>query len=247
MSLRIVLLACCLFILGAWQTAPIETGETRTITLNGETPTLITFEASAGDVVTLTLTSEDDDPLADPVLAVRNPQNRQIAYNDNHFTLNPDLRSTDAVIEALWLKMDGEYTIFVDTYGGIYAGDVVLTLESDDVFDIRIDSTDDATIITGMIPAGTPYHYTFSAAADDTITVTLRDTSGTLDPILTLMDADGEIIAQNDDHAGDDLTLNAFDSQLRNTILPNAGEYTLIVRDFLGMSGAFEMTIVRMP
>ncbi|PJF23045.1 MAG: hypothetical protein CUN56_02885 [Phototrophicales bacterium] len=238
---------CCLFVLVGWQSVPdtqyIRIGESQIITLNGETPSQVWFTASAGDVLTIILTSQDNDPLANPVLAVQDANNQQLAYNNNHFTNDPDLRPTDAVIQALWIKADGEYRIIANTYGGIYAGDVVLTLMRDDLFDITITTSDTQTVITGDLPASTPYHYPFSARAGDVISVTLRDTSGTLDPILTLVDANGQVIAQNDDHAGDDLTLNVFDSKLHQVILPHTNEYTLIVRDFLGMSGTFEMVI----
>lgn len=233
-----MLIGLCILLLSAWR---IED----TISLDGENASFITFEASAGDVVTLTLTSDDDDPLANPVLAVLNPQNRLIAYNDNHFTNDPNLRATDSVIENLQLKQDGTYTVYVNTYGGIYAGDVRLTIETVDLFQITLDDADGMTTITGNLPASTPYHYTFDAVADDVLTITLRDVSGTLDPILAVMDADGNMLFQNDDHAGSDLTLNVFDAQLRDIVIPADGEYIIIARDFMGMSGEFALSIQR--
>ena len=75
-----------------------------------------------------------------------------------------------------------------------------------------------------------------------TLTASARDTSGTLDPVLRLFDADMNLLALNDDHGSGDLTLNVLDAKLAE-IGAGVGQYQLQVSDFSGAAGTVELTI----
>jgi len=70
----------------------------------------------------------------------------------------------------------------------------------------------------------------FGFEAGDTVLIIARATSGDLDTVLTLQDADGNVVAENDDFNPD-----TYDSALAYTI-PESGSYTLILESFEGES-----------
>lgn len=226
-------------------TIPLD--EPTTVTLDGEAAALFSFEAVAGTALTITARhdqSQPDDPLNDPVLAIRHAA-FMLAYNHRHGTDDPDLAPQDARIGAFVPRVDGVYTLYVNTYGGIYAGDITVTLTTVDRFALTVDEGDDLTTITGTLPRGESYEYVFDGRAGDTLTITARSVGRAIDPVLYLHDDDGELVAWNDDHGGfDDLTLDVFDAQIRGVVLPRDGAYVVTVADFLGRGGAFALTII---
>jgi hypothetical protein len=232
---------------------PLVLGEARQITLSGEGPTLLVYTATAGEVVTMTARSLDkqaeDDPndyRRDTVIDVLNPEGRRIAYNNDHQTEDPDLLEHDSVISKLVLREEGDYVIRVNTYGGVFDSDVEVLIKRDDLFDLDVqDEEDGALILTGSLPRWSVFRYTIPAVAGETLTITARDTSRTLDPILRLFDSDDELIAMNDDHGSQDLTLDVLDSRLLDVEIPADGDYTIQLTDFLGGEGKFEIRVER--
>ena len=78
------------------------------------------------------------------------------------------------------------------------------------------------------------------------MTILVRDTSNTFDPVVTLLDPDGFIVDQNDQHVGDYPGLDENDSAIEQTYIPSSGNYTVQVGDFFEENGgSFEMTIIR--
>ena len=229
----------------------MQADETRVVTLDGENPTLLIYEAIApGDVITVSGRSleADAEPPAvrDVILAVLDADGEQLAYNDNHNSDRDDLAPADALIERLLLPEAGTYTIRVDTYGGIFAGEVEVTLTAADLYDATFDEDADGNLtITATLPRDSRYTYTFEAAAGDILTVTVQDTGLTLDPRLMLIDADGTVVASNDDHTSGDLTLDLLDAQITDFSVEVTGRYTVIITDFLGRAGAFDLTLAR--
>jgi hypothetical protein len=216
----------------------------RAVTLDGDNAAILQFIGTAGETIRLTVTHDPDapeDPLNDPVVAVFAPGWRPLAYNDDNNT--EDLAPQDAHIASLTLPQDGLYIVYVNTYGGIYAGTLTVTLDVLDLFDLRVDDdTDDLTVLRLTLPPERTFTYNFATQAGETITLTAQDAGRTLDPVLRVVDADGRVVAMNDDHPGDDLTLDAFDAQLRDLTLP-PDEYTLQIADFLGQAGELIVTI----
>lgn len=82
---------------------------------------------------------------------------------------------------------------------------------------------------------GEPLSYTFSASTGDFVTISLA--SENFDAYLTLNDADGNLVAEDDD-SGD------FFNALLSTVLPADGEYTIVVSAAFGeANGAFVLRL----
>ena len=82
---------------------------------------------------------------------------------------------------------------------------------------------------------GEPLSYTFSASAGDFMTISLA--SENFDAYLTLNDADGNLVAEDDD-SGD------FFNALLSTVIPADGEYTIVVSAAFGQgNGAFVLRL----
>lgn len=230
---------------------PIAIGETLAVTLSGEGFSLFTHQAEGGEVVTITVRSlhelAQDEPeyVRDTVVDVLNPRGKRLAYNDDHRTDRTDLLPSDSVIEKLLLDEPGMYTIRVNTYGGIFATEVEITLEAADLFDAIVQETDDGIVMTATLPRYLVYSYAFSASAGDVLTITARDLMQTLDPILRLFDSDGNELAVNDDHGTSDTALDVFDARLGDFVVPADGVYRITVSDFRGRAGRFELVITK--
>jgi hypothetical protein len=139
-------------------------------------------------------------------------------------------------LENLLLDMPGDYVIRVQAFNGAQTGavDVLLTTRP------------------RLLPCE-PGEYTLAAQtvttcqleleAGDRLTLTVRDTSGTLDPVLRLYDADRHLVALNDDHATFSTTLNVFDAALFDYQVTVTGRYDVQISDFSGAAGAFELSL----
>ena len=77
----------------------------------------------------------------------------------------------------------------------------------------------------------TPVVLSYEAMDAETVTITARslEPEGVLDPMLTLYDASGTVIASNDDHENPSSNLTLFDAQIDGAALPAAGTYTIEV------------------
>lgn len=214
--------------------------------LDGESPTILHYQVDSPQVVTITVESvqpPDDDPLNDPVVTVITPGGEWLAYNNDHTTDRDDLHTSDAALTDLLLPEAGRYTLRANTYGGIYEGEVAVTVTPGDRYGAEIDRDDDVTQVSARLPQNVPYDYTFQANAGARVTLTARDTGSTLDPLVTLYGPDGDPLAQNDDHASDDLSLDVFDAQLAEVELPADSTYRVRVADILGRAGTFQLTV----
>ncbi len=87
--------------------------------------------------------------------------------------------------------------------------------------------------------------WAFDGAAGDIVTITMVATGGSLDPLLYLLDASGNVLASNDD--ADDTSVGSFNSQIASFILPATGTYTIQAtrfgEEFGGTTGTYELTI----
>jgi hypothetical protein len=115
---------------------------------------------------------------------------------------------------------------------------------------VRAQDASDATPITfgatmrGTLHNGTPRRlYTLDALRGEYISIALRAVSGTLDPVLTIIDATGKPLLIRDDSAGE---INAIVNTVR---MPANMRYTIVVGRFayaLGStSGDYELRVER--
>lgn len=222
----------------AQETIPI--GEIITITVTADTPARLQFDAEIGLYYRITTQALTDE--FDSVVALIAPDEVQVAYADDYI-LEDGTLSRDAQIERFAAIYDAPYTIRVDSFNGVTEGDVEVLVEVIDPFDLETD-VDDAIItltVTAEEHAVISLPQTFDAGIVQTITV--RDASGNLDPILRLKNVDGELLAHNDDHTTADTTLSPFDARVSNFTVPEDGEYIIEVVDFIGNAGKFVIQI----
>lgn len=97
--------------------------------------------------------------------------------------------------------------------------------------------------VNGTITNEQPYQaYSFQAAANDLVTVTMAAQSGSLDTFLVLLDVNGNTIRFNDD-----LGAGFTDASLSNVLLPSAGTYTILAtrygKELGGTEGDYVLTI----
>ena len=93
---------------------------------------------------------------------------------------------------------------------------------------VEVTSIDESIDFGETVPIdmayGTVARLTFSGDAGQQVTLTARDSLGEgVDPLLVLLDVDGNPIAGNDDGGGE------FDSLINNFELPESGTYTAVV------------------
>ncbi|MBK8026300.1 MAG: PPC domain-containing protein [Chloroflexi bacterium] len=88
--------------------------------------------------------------------------------------------------------------------------------------------------------------YLFTASAGDVFNIAMNTTSGTLDPLLYVMNAAGTAIAENDDAVAGENT-NAL---VANLALPADGQYIIIATHFGGRyggtTGTYTLTLTRL-
>lgn len=226
--------------------------------MSGDGPANYTFEGSAGDRITIELTSAD----FDPAVVLFNPSEDQIAFND-------DAAGLDSRISSFELPDDGTYTIIVDGYRGMSGrrqleGSFALTLESDHVSAAPerqatpVPETATPIPVTATPapadptpPAAQPPHgetigygqtiegaltedaqqvmYHFDGEAGDVIRISV--VSPEFDALLRLIGPDGVELAFDDDSGGD---LNPMIDFFR---LPETGLYVVIVDGYRGVNG----------
>jgi len=109
---------------------------------------------------------------------------------------------------------------------------------------LRLDAQADNTL-TRFVPRsgeidGEPQTFQFTGNTGEPLSFVVEATSGNLDPVLTLRDRSGQIIASNDDYNYPD----SRDALLEAVTIPEFGTYTLSVSAFGNTRGEFEVTLL---
>lgn len=228
---------------------PINYGDTVTGRIEGDVfQRVYRFNAQAGDVVTIEMNSLSGD--LDPYLSLRDREDDELANNDDINTTTRDAR-----IEAFTIPENGPYEIFATRFSadlGTTQGEFQLTLSVET-------STEPTPVIsgggeiaygetvTGQIQ-GDVYEtlFTFQGQEGDVVNIQHNATSGDLDPVLLLLNSQGDEVASSDDDEQTAGTLNSF---IREFPLPADDTYTIVATRFnqeLGSTtGTFELTLER--
>jgi hypothetical protein len=204
----------------------LVTGDVIAGSLSDATPNAAyTFEALAGDVVTIELSSAD----FDPYLTLLNADDEELAYDDD------SAGELNSLILGFVIPDDGTYTVLVESYGHISSGSATpgsytLALSADEPVVSPPPDDDDVMLMIGDEVAGTltddvPYaEYSVFAFANDVVTITL--VSDDFDAYLVLLDEAGNELAANDDGAG------GLDAGIISFIIPEDGVYTVVAQSF---------------
>lgn len=111
--------------------ATLAYGESVTGTLEaGNTEDTWAFEASAGDVVTITMSAADDSSSLDTQIYLRDPAGEELAFNDDHFGAE-GLGIFDSQIADFEIPADGEYRIVATWLTETRDGDYKLSVVAD--------------------------------------------------------------------------------------------------------------------
>jgi hypothetical protein len=153
------------------------------------------------------------------------------------------LIDVSAEIANVVLPTTGLYSIYVDSFNGVQAGAVEVTIRESDRFNMVVETGDAGEVISFTLPEDTVFTYPFTVEGGDNYTITAYDGTGQLDPYLRIVDSRGNVITTNDDHNSPDLTLNIFDARITAWQVPSDDTYTLEVMDFLGQSGQMTLEI----
>ncbi len=200
---------------------------------------------TAAEAQTINVTARSVTPGAiDTTLQVLTADNDNLGFNDDHETRRDDLSNRDSVLEDVELPDAGVYIIRVTSFTGASTGSVEVTLEVSERGGIG--EISEPVVVNERLRSNRTFETTFEGNEGDVVTITVRDLpddDADIDPLVTLLDEDGEVLAENDDHENRDTTLDLFDARIENFILPSDGTYTIEVDDYFGDPGEFELTI----
>lgn len=208
---------------------PIQYGDSiRGRITDPEQGILYSFEARRGDVINITLSSQNTD-----VYLRLGDENGNILAEDDDISDS----NLNASIQYVVLE-DGTYIVVALAYD---PGSYVLELEKpggggggstqDEVTEISY-----GDVVSGeAIDIDTPVVYTFTGKAGETVSVAV--VSDAVDTYVVLADAEGNTIVENDDVSSDNL--NSY----VETVLPANGDYLIGV--FAYEAGPFDLELIQ--
>lgn len=211
-------------------------GDTVVNTISDSQPEVYyTFRAVRGDIISLTMLTNSG--TLDPYLRIVNGARRILAENDDFEGVNT-ARILDYIVED-----DGQYLIIATRYGfagGKTAGSFFLTLERSDDSGAGNSPRVAIRLLPGQAVEGeiiadrSLIYYSFEARRDDVISLRMSRVSGTLDPLLDLLDAGLNTLISNDD-IEEGVNRDSLIGQFR---IPSDGLYYVAATRFEREAGA---------
>jgi hypothetical protein len=189
-----------------------------------------TFSGSSGDVATILMEAISSG--LDPYLDLLDPYGDVVASDDDSAG-----KGNSEIIYRL--RRSGTYTIVAGSYGGDSAGSFELSLNGTGGStascggNIRSGRTVDGEISS----PGQDCRYTFSGSSGNMVTIRLEALSSGLDPYLDLLDPYGDVVASDDDSAGNHNSEIIYRLRRRGTYTIVAGSYGG------GSTGSFELSL----
>lgn len=219
---------------------PIAPDVPQTVLLEaGGGPVNFVYEVTEPQIVTITASAVDvnAEPPLDITLEILLDETR-LAFNDDHLTDADGLQTGDALIAGLRLLEPGMITLRVNSFSGAQSGEARLTVES---APLLAECPSDTQVIT--LDRSRVFSCTLELTVADSVTITARDVSGGLDPVLVLANSEGEQVIFNDDHGTLDFSLNTLDARIADHQPVAAGTYTLTLHDFNGWPGKVDLIL----
>jgi hypothetical protein len=206
----------------------------------GGGPYLFTFEAQAGDVITLTMVAGAGNAI-DPVLVLIGPDGKPIARNDD--SLDANFGPTNARLVNFPIPKTGTYTIQAERHAVEIDGEFTLTLRANRArsaaVNIELGQTSRGEITTSNVRAS----YQFRASQGDLISIAVESVVGSrLAPYVMLLNSGGERLASSDPDASGEKS-----ASIARYLITNDGQYTIAVtrigEERGTSSGPFSMTL----
>lgn len=208
-------------------------------------PAVAYFEGVAGQVVTVAAHAPNPTEMLDLVLEVMTPSGERLAYNDDWAGERTDISApegwemltpTDSAIVRVILPESGDYAVRVNTFNGEGVGQALVMLSAEFVRGLSIGATRTVGLHRAEIVS-----FALDLTAGQQVIITAAHPRGRLDPVLEVKSPTGEFIAVNDDYLA-----GSLDAQVMLTA-PVDGMYGVQLRDFLGRTGLFYLTVVDAP
>lgn len=156
------------------------------------------------------------------------------------FTENSPIDFTERYLTSF--SIDPATGVVSPSDGGILGGSDTLPWQGDLASAVAVAPGD--TRVGSITPDDKFDLYTFEGEAGEVVTVSMSQTSGTLDTLLFLMDPNGIELVQNDDS-------NDSTNSLINVTLPQDGTYTIIAThfgaQFGGTIGGYNLSFSSIP
>jgi len=213
--------------------------------LNDETfRQVYTFEGHTNEVISISMSRIEGN--LDPYLLLTDERGTILALSDDNGS------GMNAQIASKRIPADGTYVIIATRFGqehGSTMGSYTLLLEY-----VGIEAGDTSIIaygenILGRITPEEPLAFYFvRAQRGDVINISLRRTSGNLDPHLDLATPDGRILVSNDD---DPLAEGTLDAGISNYTILETGIYLLVAtrfgREAGDTTGSYVLSVEQTP
>lgn len=267
--LSLIACAMCLMpVLVHAQIPPLSlaSGESVTLTLMPDAMQELRFSAQAGDWLSLQIQGVGEAHYegaglgipSDPTFTLLSPEGLELKYVDDtpeggiygtgtHGAPQVPAVLPDAVLQAFVLPQTGEYRLRVDSFSGVTQGDVQVTLNLTPVSAQALDWDFSQTALSVRLAPSRSRLLRLPLALGESVRLIARDVTGTLDPVLQVLDEQGIVLAENDDAPPEWLIgegLNVLDAGMLFSA-PAEGIYTLQLGDYLGRSGELEVQIKR--
>ncbi|MBK8138055.1 MAG: PPC domain-containing protein [Chloroflexi bacterium] len=226
---------------GVARVVPITFGDTVTGRLDGESPAVAySFDGLRGEYLRIALTVTRGD--LDATLALFAPDGSLVVQRDDSAdprTLTLQLRLTRSGVHRLVAarfghgigSTAGDFTLAIDRVG--------VSAESGSA--LRFGDT----VANSISDAQPEVYYSFRARRGDLVSLALRRDSGSLDPLLQIVDANRRILIQIDDTAG------SPDARIERWLVPDDAQYLIVATRYGGpggtTNGTFLLTLDRVP
>ncbi|MCP4415430.1 MAG: hypothetical protein GY805_02335 [Chloroflexi bacterium] len=187
------------------------------------------FNGNAGEIISIVLTPGGQ---FDAILDLYSPDGSRLAALDEGFSGDAE------VIAGLELPLTGEYSILVRSFAGD-AGSYSLSLdEGGESINNFYDAGD---LVFGQsvqetLQENEAHAWFFNGKADDELFINVTPLSNNLDLEIWLLDENVNRLAEKD-------AFLAGQPEKINFVLPTDGQYIILVRDFFGEAGQYEISL----
>lgn len=204
-----------------------ETAVSRTLNPRGRD--LWTFRVDGQQYVTFSATPNESN--LDLALKIFDPFGQVVTTVDNGFVGDTET-VTDLIVDepGLYIVEISDFSTAIGNY------ELQYTLSKTPLF------SDGGTIAFGQsiqshLPLNNQHMWTFSGLAEQLVSIVLMPSDEAFDAILDLYGPDGtRLVALDEGFSGDSEVISGFQ-------LPVTGEYTILVRNFAGGTGAYSLAL----
>jgi len=214
--------------------------ETTTVQIKPDDHAYYSFQGQRGDVFEISARTISGDLDVNMALYLRD--SLLLIANDDHGSSDPTMALHDARIANVITPEPDGWWYLLELHGYPGTGGAV---EITNILIARggplypgLDQGFEGDITPNEIEA-----FTFEAAVGDYVTITGRALDPLLDPTISLFDAAGALLYDNDNHGFNDADLDFFDSRILNYLIRESGTYTVAIGSARGGAGRFTLTV----